>query len=114
MRPSHLTSLLLLIPSVAFSSQASAYVSAYPNAPAHIPGLSHSHNGWGLSSSMRNIASHSIGEKATNYFHPAAHPSNQFEEPLKVRITKLAELRDRGVLTEAEFVAAKKQLLTSV
>ena len=99
---------------ISVPSAGAAYVPAYPNAPAHIPGLSHSHNDWGMSSSMRNIGAHSIGEKATSYFTPTAHPSNQFEEPLEARIQKLAEMRDKGILSEAEFAQAKMKLLTSV
>ncbi|GMI09584.1 hypothetical protein TrLO_g6551 [Triparma laevis f. longispina] len=93
---------------------ANAYVKAYPNAPANIPGLSHSHNDWGFSSSMRSIGKHTMGDKATAYFTPTAHPTNQFEEPLEARIVKLAELRDKGILSEAEFAQAKMKLLTSI
>lgn len=93
---------------------ANAYVKAYPNAPANIPGLSHSHNDWGFSSSMRSIGKHTMGDKATAYFTPTAHPTNQFEEPLETRIEKLAELRDKGILSEAEFAQAKMKLLTSI
>ena len=41
----------------------------------------------------------------------AAMPSTAGGEPLVNRLTKLADLRDRGILTEAEFQAQKAKLL---
>ena len=57
---------------------------------------------------MRNIASHSLGSKATSCFNPSAQPSDQFKGPLEARIVKLEQLRDRCALTELEFEDAKK------
>ncbi len=42
---------------------------------------------------------------------PAAAPSAPATDDAIEQIKKLAELRDQGILTEAEFDAKKKQLL---